>query len=112
LTDYALSLKASRGVTSPTFVVTPAMREELLKRMQARGITIDRRTYDAAGSLIDRVLGFEIARYSFGENAQFERRLRGDATMAAALQLLANVTTPREAIERAGRQATTTPSSP
>ena len=112
LTDYALSIKASRSVTSPSFVVTPAMREELLKRMQARGVTLDRATFDAAAPLIDRVLGFEIARYSFGENAQFERRLRGDATIAAALQFMSTVSTPREAIDRAGRQATTSPSSP
>jgi carboxyl-terminal processing protease len=111
LTDYALSIKASRSVTSPNFVVTPAMREELFRRMQARGVTIDRATFDAAAPLIDRVLGFEIARYSFGENAQFERRLRSDATMAAALQLMSTVSTPREAIDRAGRQATAPPAS-
>ena len=34
LTDYALSLKASHAVTSPDFVVTPAMRAELLRRMR------------------------------------------------------------------------------
>jgi carboxyl-terminal processing protease len=111
LTDYALSIKASRGVTSPSFAVTPPMREELWKRMQARGVAIDRATFDAAAPLVDRVIGFEIARYSFGENAQFERRLRSDATMAAALQLMSTVSTPREAIDRAGRQ-TTTPSAP
>jgi carboxyl-terminal processing protease len=103
LTEYALSLKAARAVDSPNFTVTPAMREELMRRIRSRGITIDRAAYDAAAPLLDRVLGTEIARYSFGENAQFERRLRNDATMAAALQLLSGAATQRELLDRASR---------
>jgi carboxyl-terminal processing protease len=106
LTEYALSIKATRSVPSPNFVVTPEMRGELLKRMRSRKITVDQATYDAAAPLIDRILGAEIARYSFGENAQFERRLRTDATMAASLQLMAGVTTQRELLDRAARAAT------
>ncbi|MDQ6690300.1 MAG: S41 family peptidase, partial [Gemmatimonadota bacterium] len=34
ITDYALYLKATRGITSPDFVVTPAMRDEVWKRMK------------------------------------------------------------------------------
>ena len=45
LTDYALSLKATRAVTSPDFVVTPAMRAELLRRMQCA------RRHDGHGDL-------------------------------------------------------------
>src|SRR5262249_53699338 len=41
LGDYALSLRASRAVTSPDFTVTPEMRAEVERRLQARGITID-----------------------------------------------------------------------
>ncbi len=104
LTDYAISLKTTHAVTSPDFPVTPAMRAELLKRMQARGITIDRAIYDGATSLIDRALGTEIARYSFGENAQFERFLRRDATTAAALQLLSSASTQRDLLTTLGRR--------
>jgi carboxyl-terminal processing protease len=106
LTEYALSLKAARAVSSPDFAVTPAMREELLKRMRARRISVDQATYDGAAALIDRILGAEIARYSFGENAQFERRLRSDATMATALQLMSGATTQRELLDRAARAPT------
>jgi carboxyl-terminal processing protease len=112
LTDYAISLKTTRAIDSPAFIVTPAMRAELLKRMQARGITIDRATYEAAAPLIDRVLGTEIARYSFGENAQFERQLRSDSTTAAALKVLAGASTQRDLIERAGRAPSEAPSKP
>ena len=62
LTDYALSLKGSRAVSSPDFVVTPEMRRELLRRMQARGIKVDSATYASASRLVDRLLGYEIAR--------------------------------------------------
>ena len=50
LTDYALSLKATGAVTSPDFVVTPAMRAELLRRMESRGVTVDASTYERAST--------------------------------------------------------------
>jgi carboxyl-terminal processing protease len=71
VTDYALYLKATRGVTSPDFVVTPAMREEVWNRMKARGVDIQRSVYDEAESLVSRLMGFEIARYVFGPEAEF-----------------------------------------
>ena len=40
LTEYALSLKASRAVSSPDFTVTPAMRDELFNRMTGHGIKV------------------------------------------------------------------------
>jgi carboxyl-terminal processing protease len=48
ISDYALSLKATGGVTSQDFVVTPAMREEVWKRMTARGIEIPRNVYHSS----------------------------------------------------------------
>ncbi len=48
VTDYALFLKGTGGVTSPDFVVTPAMHEEVWNRMKARGIDIPRSVYDEA----------------------------------------------------------------
>ena len=101
LTDYALSIKTSRSVTSPTFAVTPEMRAELLRRMRARGIKIDDATYAAATSLIDRVLGYEIARYVFGDQAVFERRLRDDAVMAKAVQFAKGANTQKDLLDRA-----------
>jgi carboxyl-terminal processing protease len=103
LTDYALSIKGTRGVTSRDFVVTAAMRSELLRRMRARGVTIDDGSYAAAIPLIDRLLGNEIARYVFGEAMAAERRLRSDATVAAALRLTTGASTERELLDRAAK---------
>ena len=88
------------------------MRAELFKRMQARGVTVPRATYDSASTLIGGLLAAEIVRYSFGENAQFERRLRGDSTTIAALRLLAGATTERELLERAKQRAGPGPAKP
>lgn len=101
LTAYALAIKTSRAVTGPDFVVTPEMRTELLRRMRERGIKVDDAIYASASSLIDRVLGYEIARYVFGEQAVFMRRLRDDAVMAKALVFARGATSQKELLDRA-----------
>ncbi|MEO8911341.1 MAG: S41 family peptidase [Gemmatimonadaceae bacterium] len=87
ITDYALSLKVSGGVTSPDFVVTPAMRDEVWKRMKARGIDIPRMAFDDAEPLVSRLIGFDIARYVFGGDAEFRRRASVDKPLQKALDL-------------------------
>ena len=104
LTDYARSLEATRSVPSPTFAVTPEMRAELWKRMKARGVVMDSTTYAAAAPLVDRVLGYEIARYVFGPDAEFQRRLRDDSTLNRALSIVRGATTQRELLQRAANQ--------
>jgi carboxyl-terminal processing protease len=101
LVDYALSLKVAHAVTSPDFVVTPAMREELYRRLQARGVTVDRTVYEGAAPLVTRALGAQIARYAFGPRAEFARGLREDPTLAKALALLEGVGTQQELLARA-----------
>lgn len=101
LTTYAIALKASHAVASPDFVVTPAMRAELLRRARSHGVTIDDRTWNAAGSLVDRVLGYEIARYSFGEAAMNARRMRDDSRITRALAFARGAATQRDLLERA-----------
>lgn len=100
LTDYALSMRATHGVSSPDFVVTPAMRAELYRRMQARGVKIDLATYTASAALIDRLLGNEITRYVFGEAAGYARQLRDDQAVAAAVQFARGATTQKDLFAR------------
>ena len=101
LTEYALSLKASHAITSPEFVVTPAMRAELLRRLQARGVTFDAKTTEAVTPAIDLRLGNEIARYVFSEGAGFARRLRTDSVVTVAEELLRGATTEQMVFQRA-----------
>ena len=104
ITDYALSLKASGGIVSPDFVVTPAMRDEVWKRMKARGIDIPRSAFDDAEPLVSRLIGFDIARYVFGGDAEFRRRAAADKPLQKALELAQGVRTESDLLRKATAQ--------
>ena len=105
VTDYALYLKGNRGITSPDFVVTPAMRDEVWQRMKSRGIDIPRPVYDEAEPLISRVIGFEIARYVFGSDAEFQRRASLDKVLQKALELARGSKTEHDLLRKVTAQA-------
>ena len=104
VTDYALYLKASRSVTSPSFVVTPAMREEVWQRMKARGVDIPHEAYDEAEPLVSRVIAFDIARYVFGGDAEFQRRASVDKPLQKALELARGARTERDLLKKVTAQ--------
>ena len=101
LTSYARTVKADGLVTRPDFAVTPAMRDELWRRLVARGVAMDRGTYDAASALVDRQLAYEILRYGFDADAEFRRRAADDAVIQRAIQLAAGVGSQRDLFARA-----------
>ena len=103
MVDYALALKSSKSITSPDFVVTPEMRDELYRRMQGRGVVVERAVYDSASALVSRLLAAQITRFVFGTQAEFARGLREDAALAKARELLQGVSTPTDLLRRAGR---------
>ncbi len=105
VTDYALYLKGTGAVTSPDFVVTPAMRDEVWKRMRSRGIDIPRSVYDEAEPLVSRVIAFDIARYVFGGEAEFRRRASVDKPLQKALELAHGARTEQDLLRRAMSQA-------
>lgn len=98
--DYALSTKVSRTLRDSNFTVTPGMRDELFRRMQARGVTMGRSVYDSAHVLVDRAVTAQLSRYVFGPQAEFARNLREDPTMQRAMTLLHGVRTPTELLGR------------
>jgi len=100
LATYALSLRGSHALASPAFEVTPAMRDELWRRMVARGIRVDRATYDAS-PLVTRMIGFEIARLAFGVEEAFLRTTRDDRAILTALELVNGVKSQSELLTRA-----------
>jgi carboxyl-terminal processing protease len=105
VTDYSLYLKATRGVTAPDFVVTPAMREEVWTRMKARGIDIPRTLYDEAEPLVSRVIGFDVARYLFGSDAEFRRRASVDKALQKALELARGAKSEHDLLRKAAAMA-------
>jgi len=107
VTDYALFLKANRTISSQDFVITPAMRDEVWNRMRSRGVDISRSVYDEAEPLVSRVMGFEIARYVFGPDAEFRRRASVDKTLQKALELAHGAKSEHDLLRRAMAQAPT-----
>jgi carboxyl-terminal processing protease len=100
LTDYALSLKVKGGTTAE-FSVTPEMLEELWKRMVARGIDMPRSIYDESSRVVSHLLTYDIARYVFGPEMEFRRRVAVDRAIAVALELATGVRTQRQLLEKA-----------
>jgi hypothetical protein len=96
--DFAVSLKGA--VTSPDFAVTAAMREALYHRLTARGVVLDRATYDAASPLIDRLVATQAVQGALGARAAFERTLHSDSTLARARSLLVGVNSPAALLNR------------
>lgn len=101
LTDYALHLKATNGVTSPQFTITQEMLDEVWKRMNARGVVMDRGLYDEAAPVVRQLLTFDIARYVFGPEAEFKRRVASDRAIATALELATGATSQKALLDRA-----------
>ncbi len=101
LTAYALSLEGTHALSSPDFDVTPAMREELFRRLRARGVTLDRPTYDAASAYVDQQLGTEVTRYVFGADGLFERATKRDSVFVVAADLAGQSSSPADLLRRA-----------
>jgi carboxyl-terminal processing protease len=107
ITDYALYLKGAHLIASPDFSVTPAMRDEVWKRMQARGIDIPRSVFDDGEPLVSRLIAFDIARYVFGSDAEFRRRASVDKPLQKALELAHGSRTEGDLLHKATAQAQT-----
>lgn len=110
VTDYALFLKGNRGISTPDFVVTPGMREDVWNRMKARGIDIPRSVYDEAEPLVSRVISFDIARYVFGSDAEFRRRASVDKALQKALDLAHGAKSEQDLLKKATAHAAATDS--
>jgi carboxyl-terminal processing protease len=85
LADYALEL--SRGLTKD-FVVQPQWRDELYRRIVAKGVTVDRTQYDAASRYVNRLLEQRVARVVGGDSTAKRRDLQFDAPLRRTIELM------------------------
>jgi hypothetical protein len=76
------------------------MREEVWQRMKARGVDIPRTVYDDAEPRVSRVIGFDIARYVFGSEAEFRRRASVDKALQTALELARGAKTEQDLLRK------------
>jgi carboxyl-terminal processing protease len=104
VTDFAMSLRGTTALTSPDFVVTDAMRDEVWRRMRQRGIEMDRALYDAAAPLVSRFIAYDVARYVFGRTAEQRRIVQDFPEVQKAVELLRGVNSPKELLARVGAE--------
>lgn len=104
--DYALEL--SKQVPKD-FTVQPAWREEFLRRLQAKGLVVDRKDYDASARYIDRLLEQRVARFAMGDSAAKRRDLTYDAPLRKAIELLDKGSTQKELFAIASLEASRMP---
>lgn len=88
ITTVALRVRERRTITSADFEVTQAHRDELVSELASRGIRFDAAMLEAATPVLNRGLGFEIARYALGRPAELRRRARSDRQFQAAMAAL------------------------
>jgi carboxyl-terminal processing protease len=91
--DYALEL--SRQVR-PDFQVQPAWRDELYRRLQAKGVTVDRAQWDASSRYIDTQLEQRVSRLAFGDSTAKRRSLKYDAPLRKAIEVVNRGQTQRD----------------
>jgi carboxyl-terminal processing protease len=99
LNDYAIELAKS---ASPSFTVQPAWTSEFYSRIQAKGVAVDRKTYDAASRYVNHLLDQRIAHYALGDSTAKRRDLQYDAPLRKAIDLLDKGGSQRELFALAG----------
>ncbi len=99
--EYAASPGARALAAHPGFAVTPASRDAVWRGLAARHVVMTRATFDAARSLVDRQIGYEVARTVFGPDAEFQRRAVDDVALRTARGLAAGATSPAQLLGRA-----------
>ncbi len=105
LTDYSMELAKS---VPATFTVQPAWNNEFYTRLQAKGVTVDRKTYDGASRYVNRLLDQRVAHFAFGDSAAKRRDLPYDAPLRKAIDLLDKGGSQRELFAAAGEPLSTT----
>ena len=94
LSSFALSLKPQ--LPGPAFTVNPAWRDELYQKLQAAGVTVDRKLYDQGAPWIDRQIEFRAASLAYGDSTARRHEVAYDAPLRTALDLFKRGQTQRE----------------
>ena len=93
LRDFALELsrKAPAG-----FQPEPTWNSELKRRIESRGVEIDDAQWQAGGRYITQRLEYFVTRYAQGDSAATRRRLKYDAPLRKALDMMNKGQTQRD----------------
>ncbi len=105
--DYAAEI--AKTVKSQDFTVNPAWANEFYNRLQARGVTVDRKTFDAAQRYVVRILDNRVAHYAFGDSIAKKRDIAFDKPLTRALDLMNKSKTQRDLFAAAGEPLAANP---
>jgi carboxyl-terminal processing protease len=105
LSEYTLELM--NGVRRD-FSVGGAWRDEVFRRLQKDGVRVDRPTFDAGATLLDRMLEQRVSALAFGDSASFRRNVPRDRPLQTALEVLHGARTQAQALVRAATLARAT----
>lgn len=84
---YDFAFEESKKV-KPDFTITPEMREEFYQRLVKRGVTVDKKEWDAGIHYVDRTLDAKISSLAFGDSTAKRRDLAEDRQLTKALEYL------------------------
>jgi carboxyl-terminal processing protease len=105
LNQYALDLKSS---ASRDFVITPAWRTEMRRRLELAGVKIDPKFEPVATTVLDRELDRRVSRLVLGDAGARQRSVSEDHQLARAITLLSGARS-QDALFAAGRSTASTP---
>lgn len=108
LYDYAFAMSKK---VKPDFVVTPEMRDTFYQDLVKRGVTVDRKEYDAAPAYVDRLIDSKISSLAFGDSTMKRRFVKDDAQLRKALALLHRGSSTKDLLAMAA-SASPTPAKP
>ena len=103
VTLYDYSLELARGVKKD-FTVQPGWRDELFRRLETKGVKLDRAQYDAASHYVDGLLDQRIAQLVGGDSTAKRHNLRFDAPLRKALELMEKGSTQKDLFVLAAAQ--------
>jgi len=85
-----------KGKIKSDFVYDAAWREEIYKRLSDKGVKVEKPTYDAGVSWVDRQVENRVARIAFGDSTQKRHELRDDNQLRKAVEILRKSSTQKD----------------
>ena len=105
VSSYALELREALQSSDPdSFEVTASMRDDLLRRIRARDVTMPNAIWNGATDAVDEELRRRTLRYVFGRDAEMQDQVANDAMVSRAVEMLTRVVSQEELFELAERE--------
>jgi carboxyl-terminal processing protease len=108
MVDVAIELRSRGAIRSRDFSVTPQMLDELWRAMRARQFRFPRAIFDGARPTVSSLLAREIAKFTYGAEAEGERAIADDPVIQQAVRLAAEASSPADLLARAPKRSSET----